>query len=335
MASASVAITMLLMATSCSDNQADDTGSTRITLTLAVADGRANDTRAANTGWDDYDPSTDGDASESDINTADIQIAVCDASGNVIANIDDIRATRTTQTEYTVTGTWNSPKQLVAQARRIMVTANAHATDISSLPQATFSLGSIGRYIPMWGVTRISTTLTHGKSNDIGTIDLLRAMAKVRVTMRSDMTERGYSISQLTLSRYNTRGYVAPRGFESVDYTRDIMFEGSLNTLPSPADTPELDFTATQTAYVPEYDNTSATAMPATISVSLKRGNTDDGTYTLRFRNYDADGQPTGTPYDIQRNHMYEYVVYKQSDQLTVTLHVRPWNVRQHDDIIM
>lgn len=43
------------------------------------------------------------------------------------------------------------------------------------------------RYLPMWGVQKVDFTLAAGKRQDFSDIDLLRAVAKVKVYLSNDM----------------------------------------------------------------------------------------------------------------------------------------------------
>lgn len=186
----------------------------------------------------------------------------------------------------------------------------------------------------MWGVVAIPATLTLGKQNQLPNIQMLRAMAKVSVSLRKDMTDYGYAIGSMTVNNYNTRGYCVPNTFNKVNNTSEVRFANSLNVLASYAD--EIALSTTAPLYLPEYDNSGAN--PTTITVNLNRNGTLEGTYTLEFRNYDTDGKPTGTPYPIQRNHYYQYLIYKETGKIIVTLHVRKWNRRiypENDGIIM
>ena len=163
---------------------------------------------------------------------------------------------------------------------------------------------------------------------------MLRAMAKVSVKLRTDMAEYGYAIGSMTVNNYNTRGYCVPKTFNEVDNTSEVRFANSLNVLDSHADKIALPTTAP--LYLPEYDNSGTN--PTTITVNLNRNDKFEGTYTLEFRNYDSDGKPTGSTYPIQRNHYYQYWIYKESGKIIVTLHVRKWNRRiypENDGIIM
>lgn len=333
-----IMLCMVMAACSDSDDDAVGTEDVSVAFTLTVAD--ATSTRADNDGWDDYSPAQDGILNENMVNTDDIIIAIYDDKGNKVDNVEDLRVTKIsdasgTGTMYAITGVWRNAKPNVERAKRLMVMANCNTSVWGDPSTLTYDLLPEERkYIPMWGVVKIPATLTLGKQNKLHNIRMLRAMAKVRVKLRDDMTDYGYAIGSMTVNNYNTKGYCVPKTFNEVDNTSDVRFANSLNVLDSHADNIALSTTAP--LYLPEYDNSGTN--PATITVNLNRNGKLEGTYTLYFRNYDSDGKPTGPTYPIQRNHYYQYLIYKETGKIIVTLHVRKWNRRiypENDGIIM
>lgn len=336
-----VVLLLCVAMTACSDD--DGVGAiakndVRVAFTMMVAD--ATSTRAANEGWDNYDPKQPGIEDENMINTDDLRIAICDGMGNIIGDVETITVTPMSDpsgAKYAITGVWKNAKDDIARAKKIMIVANCNATKLSTidLPDLTYNIDTETRkYIPMWGVASLPA-LTLGTQTDMTEqIYLLRAMAKVRVEMRSDMASYGYSIGSMHINNYNTQGYCLPKNYQSANKTQEIRFDNSLNVLESRA--ASIGLTDGKATYIPEYDNTSTGATPSTITVDLNRNGKHEGTYTLEFRNYDTDGKPTGTPYDIQRNHYYTFLIYKEDGKIIVSLHVRKWNKRIYDeDIIM
>lgn len=333
-----IMLCMVMAACSDSDDDAVGTEDVSVAFTLTVAD--ATSTRADNDGWDDYSPGQDGILNENMVNTDDIIIAIYDDKGNKVDIVEDLRVTKIsdasgTGTMYAITGVWRNAKPNVERAKRLMVMANCNTSVWSDPSMLTYDLNQGTRkYIPMWGVVKIPEALTLGKQNKLHNIRMLRAMAKVSVKLRDDMTDYGYAIGSMTVNNYNTKGYCVPKTFNEVDNTSDVRFANSLNVLDSHADKIELPTTAP--LYLPEYDNSGTN--PTTITVKLNRNGTLEGTYTLYFRNYDSDGKPTGPTYPIQRNHYYQYLIYKETGKIIVTLHVRKWNRRiypENDGIIM
>lgn len=333
-----IMLCMMMAACSDSDDDAVGTEDVSVAFTLTVAD--ATSTRADNDGWDDYSPGQDGILNENMVNTDDIIIAIYDDKGNKVDNVEDLRVTKIsdasgTGTMYAITGVWRNAKPNVERAKRLMVMANCNTSVWGDPSTLTYDLLPEERkYIPMWGVVKIPATLTLGKQNKLHNIRMLRAMAKVSVKLRDDMTDYGYAIGSMTVNNYNTKGYCVPKTFNEVDNTSDVRFANSLNVFDSHADNIALSTTAP--LYLPEYDNSGTN--PTTITVNLNRNGTLEGTYTLYFRNYDSDGKPTGPTYPIQRNHYYQYLIYKETGKIIVTLHVRKWNRRiypENDGIIM
>ena len=333
-----IMVVMVMAACSDSDDDAVGMNDVSVAFTLTVAD--AATTRALNEGWDDYSPAQDGIQNENSINTNDVVIAIYDGEGNKVDDVEDLRVTKISDTSgtgtmYAITGVWRNAKQKVDKAKRVMVMANCNAPAWSDPSKLTYDLlPGERKYIPMWGVVAIPATLTLGKQNQLPNIQMLRAMAKVSVKLRTDMAAYGYTISSMTVNNYNTKGYCVPKTFNEVDNTSEVRFSNSLNVLESNADKIALPTTAP--LYLPEYDNSGAN--PTTITVNLDRNGTHEGTYTLEFRQYGSDGKPTGTPYPIQRNHYYQYWIYKETGKIIVTLHVRKWNRRiypENDGIIM
>ena len=169
--------------------------------------------------------------------------------------------------------------------------------------------------IPMWGIT--TTTLQDGITISL---DLLRAMAKVKVVME----DNDYSLSGATLNIANKGGSVAP-------FVVNGIMDGNTNRvkdihIPNPAPgtiTQDLNFTHDSkdngyVIFIPEYNNRSATE--ATIALSIVDANKDSvnlsGNNLLYFRNYSEviDGDITynkGEKFDIIRNYYYHYTVTK------------------------
>lgn len=335
-----------LLATSCGFDDGDRTlpdndRAVRVAFRMSFA---GDATRAANDGWDDYDPQDPGSQYENAINAGELQVCICDNDGRIIANVDNIVVTNTAadnqSPDYSITGTWQNAAERIGEAKKIMVFANCGPTAINAdnVEQLAFERSATTNFIPMWGVASISAPLVTGKQNSIGTIDLLRSMAKVKVRLEDGMQERGYALGNISLSNYNERGYCLPKTYNTVDRTNLIRFEGSLNALASWKNNIQFTDNSTEslTLYIPEYDVKNATVeRKPTVNVQLLRRGKEEGTYKLQFCNYN-DGVPVEkSEFNIQRNHFYDYTVHKTNDALGISLHVREWNMRQQDLIIM
>ena len=165
-------------------------------------------------------------------------------------------------------------------------------------------------YIPMWGVQTIQNlSLAPGVRNDLGTIYLLRSMAKVEVIMANSEFE----ISAINIRGYNNMGKCLPNGWNNAAMTTSLDLEGVFNPMPTYVDDqkPAFKESATEdgfkcyTVYVPEYRNIAPNAQtsvtPSTITVTI-----DGKDYNIKFKKYE-DGAATNEAYNIVRNHIYRF----------------------------
>lgn len=323
------------------DNEDQNDDAVRVAFRMSYANGN---TRAANEGWDDYDPKDDGTAYENAINTEQLQIKVCDENGTIIGDVENVIAINNgtdTNPDYSITGTWENAADKLSKAKKIMVFANCGTSIVTpgNIQNLAFARSATTQYIPMWGVTTLTNELVVGKSNNLGTIDLLRSLAKVKVKLADGMKSRKYSLGAMQLNNYNTSGYTLPLTYNTVASTAAIRFGNSLHANSSWAQSITMTNNGDESImlYIPEYDNiNAATDRKATISLQLMRDGEEEGNYTLHFCNYTPEGAPdAASTYNIQRNHYYEYTVGLTDDQVKIVLNVKEWNLRQHDEIIM
>ena len=323
------------------DNEDKTDDAVRVAFRMSYANGN---TRAANKGWDDYDPKDDGTAYENAINTEQLQIKVCDENGTIIGDVENVIAINNgtdTNPEYSITGTWENAADELSKAKKIMVFANCGTSIVTpdNIQNLAFASSATTQYIPMWGVTTLTNELVVGKSNNLGTIDLLRSLAKVKVKLADGMKSRKYSLGAMQLNNYNTSGYTLPLTYNTVASTAAIRFGNSLHANSSWAQSITMTNNDDESImlYIPEYDNINAAAdRKATISLQLMRDGEEEGNYTLHFCNYTPEGAPdAASTYNIQRNHYYEYTVGRTDDQVKIVLNVKKWNLRQHGEIIM
>lgn len=323
------------------DNEDQNDNAVMVAFRMSYANGN---TRAANEGWDDYDPKDDGTAYENAINTEQLQIKVCDENGTIIGDVDNVIAINNgtdTNPDYSITGTWENAADKLSKAKKIMVFANCGTSIVTpgNIQNLAFARSATTQYIPMWGVTTLTNELVVGKSNNLGTIDMLRSLAKVKVKLADGMKARNYSLGAIQLNNYNTSGYSLPLTYNTAASTAAIRFGNSLHANSSWAQSIAMtgDGDESIMLYIPEYDNiNAATDRKATISLQLMRDGEEEGNYTLHFCNYTPEGAPdAASTYNIQRNHYYEYTVGRTDDQVKIVLNVKKWNLRQHDEIIM
>lgn len=207
------------------------------------------------------------------------------------------------------------------------------------IAQKTFDYEANPKYLPMWGVKKVSFTLTAGKRQDFSDIDLLRAVAKVKVNLSSKMKSDGWRIYSMQLFNYNDKGYCMPKKYAECEQTASLTHEEFENFLVSRKQD-AITMIDNVPIYLPEYQNTGKNeADRCVIKLKLKlNGNVENNEkeYTLRFIDYTDSGGEGTTTNDIVRDHYYIFEVYKGSNgHNLVKLTVRKWNVRKHEDIVM
>ncbi len=215
---------------------------------------------------------------------------------------------------------------------RIHVTANSG----SYIPQLNdgLSFSHAGQpsetftAIPMWGVGTFDFTTLKPGNNDAGEIWLLRAMAKVEITVDGTDTENLItSLTSASVTNANTRGYVLPQAWSTVTDTKALSFENSLRALPSvngisgmtPADG-KIVF------YLPETANTGGTT-EITLNYTTSLIGNESRSDKIKFAKYE-NGIPSTPNYDIVRNHLYRFEVSLSgsTQQFVIRYTVCPWN---------
>lgn len=327
---AAACLLALLAPAACSimDEGPDATGGTeaQVVFTLRLDAPTASATK---TTWGDSYDSEDGTPYENAIDPATLQVLICNDAGTGIYPLQSLHlqsdeSTGTgSSTTYTFVGSIDLAENtgLAAGKRyKIMVLANCPDIDnVNSIGDLTYSYGQndqLSTLLPMWGVTTATLTLAAGARQSLGTIYLLRAVAKVEVKLDDNDELNDYSITDVTISRANTQGYCLPAGWNSVDKTTALHRKDGDDTSPasyrpyaSASGSNILSFcdpdnNGTYIVYLPEYDNTGTGTTPAEISITI---NGKD--YPIYFKTY-TDGKPQeGTDYNIVRNHLYRYTI--------------------------
>lgn len=211
------------------------------------------------------------------------------------------------------------------------------------IAQKSFNYEADPKYLPMWGVKKVSFTLTAGKRQDFSDVDLLRAVAKVKVNLSDEMKNNGWSIYSMQLINYNDKGYCMPKKYAECEQTASLTHEEFEHFYESKKTEP-ITMKDNVPIYLSEYKNTGRDDVDkCVIKLKLERnGNVyldDSGNekeYTLRFIDYTDKGGEGTTVNDIVRDHYYTFEVYRGTNgQNLVKLTVRKWNVRTHDEIVM
>lgn len=211
------------------------------------------------------------------------------------------------------------------------------------IAQKAFDYKANPEYLPMWGVQKVNFTLAAGKRQDLSDIDLLRAVAKVKVYLSNDMKKNGWSIHSMQLFNYNDKGYCMPGKYKDCEQTASLTHEEFEHFFNS-RQTRGITMTDDVPIYLPEYKNNGQVdADKCVIKLKLARKGTveqdapgKDKEYTLRFIDYTDKGTEGTTANDIVRDHYYIFEVYKGSNgQNLVKLTVKKWRVLNHEEIVM
>lgn len=307
-----------------------DDGRQAVQVTFTLAAGNApTDTRAT---WGDhqYDSENIGTAWESAIDPDDLHVLLYTAADNgYVGRVENLVSFRNDDGTYTYHGqlTADADDLTSSTPYKIMVFANCNIAnnteDISSIANPTFEQDA--RYIPLWGVKTTTLDLTPGTANNLGDIDLLRAMAKIEVTLSAVLTGE-YTLGSVTLNQYNQTGYCLPADYDAVSETKELERESDMPASFHPHEslvTRDILFTVntdgnTAVCYLPEYkaDDT----YPAVLTITL-----NGKAYTLDLKDYNTDN---GGYYDLVRNHIYRYTITGVNDgTLTVQYLVLPWKL--------
>ena len=213
----------------------------------------------------------------------------------------------------------------------------------TGIAQKSFDYEANPKYLPMWGVQKVDFTLAAGKRQDFSDIDLLRAVAKVKVYLSNDMKNNGWSIHSMQLFNYNNKGYCMPGKYTDCERTASLTHEEFEHFFNS-RQTRGITMTDDVPIYLPEYQNKGKEdADKCVIKLKLNyKGNVElddsgkEKVYTLRFIDYTDKGTEGTTTNDIVRDHYYTFEVYKGSNgKNLVKLTVKKWNVRDHEEIVM
>ena len=352
---------LLALVTSCVFDEADPLventapqDPVMVTFKLDVMSSAA--TKADNLDWNDEYATHIGNDFESRINTSDLLVLAYQTDGTFAAELPIIM--RGTGTDGKVEFMCKLPDELVSGnpvSMKFMVLANCLNSGyrlsynglvpnveglMYSIPTQIASWAAI----PMWGVKTHSFAYTNGSMNgnqDLGTIDVLRSTAKVGVKLSAELAAK-YKLGGLMINRVAASGYSVPNGWNGTQQTDYLIHDNCFRQVqgenPTVADVAKFIAATDGTlyTYVPETANSADSEIA--IALTLTETNpaeakapevlTFDYTSGLKFRPY-TDGAPNGDPYNIVRNHYYEYTINKveSGKPVELTLTVKPWDV--------
>lgn len=266
-------------------------------------------TRAENDiDWgDDYDK-VSGDNFENQINS--VALIVFNNEGNMVASIDDFQYFAATGTasdgcaeSYLVVAEITKPIGETGKYRFVVV-ANATLKK-DDVDNSTYSISDINTTgIPMWGVV---TKLVSTNSNvDLGTIHLLRAVAKIELKLASTTKTSQFTINKATITTVNSQGYVFPAA-KTVESTLNLNHANqSFNPFNESALSSDLVFTTASDGkssyiYITEWQTRATNNAKIALQIS-------DGSKFYPFE-IELKDYVTGDYHNIVRNHHYQYTI--------------------------
>lgn len=171
-----------------------------------------------------------------------------------------------------------------------------------------------GKGIPMYGVKTCSdVSFTPNLLSSLGTIDMLRAIAKVEIICENE----NLKITSAKLNCVNSGGYCAPSGmYDKTENVSSVHIPTDIS-----AKTQEKTYsggTVKAVFYIPEYANENN---EATIELDIQLSGNDTKQGTIYFKDYTQVGD---APFDIARNYVYRFIVSIKTD-FEVKYTVCPW----------
>ena len=341
-----------MLTTSCSqdeglESQASDE-KVQVMFTIAL-DGPSS-ARSRATWGSEYDDEI-GDKFENSIDTDQLFVKLTiDTLTYDVENVASWKETNGAINEYKFVGEVDVTATSLTGAK-VMVFANM--TPAQTIGGETFNAdystfpGTGVEYIPMWGVHTITAdeglSLTPGSRTELTEpIYLLRAMAKVEVNLNFNAED--YTLTNVSLNKYNKHGNSLPSGASLAANTKALHYDNETGYCFNPNTTEqgeELAFTVTNdhlVFYLPEVANHANDELMMT--VTLKKGNDEvklNAPY-LYFRNYEDGNADNAAPFDIVRNHWYQYNITAVSTEIKVELktllyQAQDWGSKQDVDI--
>lgn len=358
----------VLLLQSCSSDNGDDTavsGGSKITnvqLTIAMSEA-ASGSRAGTWGDNDYQ-NEESTAWESAITTGKLQVLVFGTDNSYIGQVVNLIYTKASSSSsvYSVKGALNIKNTLLNNGKlscKFVVVANYDdpvtlrgGDDMAAIESMGYrynatAIATQTDYIPMWGVKTFTgdtaLEIVEDGVTDAGQIDMLRAMAKIRVSL-SDAMADDFAISAATVSDYNMQGYLLPAGYADVSETKALFYDGTTSPLSYHPRTlragSALSFKAetvgrTYVVYVPECATNSNSSTGNTdpyisVTIAPKGKPTESGTYTINLRQY-ISGVENTENLNLTRNTVYDYVITNVGPALTLKYQAIDWTAAENN----
>ena len=278
---------------SCSNDESpSEPGSVRVVFRLYVPSATTTtETRA------DGHEEEQGETWESSINLDQLHIVLYAKNGKSIGGLENVKLVPTsTPNVYDVTGSilvnrlnlvngkFNGQMMVYANIDGVKDTDDFSEANVNKL---SFTANTGKHAIPMWGVKPLNVGMEAGNQTSIGSINLMRAEAKVKVFLRSDM-EAYYELTNVSLSEANAQGYCLPQysNVLGINDVQELEHDAYAHFLMNDQKLTDIDM-LNKAIYIPEYENKN-NSTPTVIHLSLRDkrdGKVRD--FTLPFVQYD------------------------------------------------
>ena len=296
----------------------------RIAFTLSLSKSGTRTTW----GSDDYTKES-GDDFENKIDMQSLRVVVHNADNSIVGEVKDLYTWVDGGTTTRIVGDISHLTLTAGGVYKIMVYANCPEGNAADNPNFEYTVVSDGLgAIPMWGVEQV--TLDLSAQQDIGDIELLRAMAKVEVVLSDEMAD--YKLSGVSANVINRYGYCLPSGWGSVASTAELVRDNSMNEYrsmrqPSGGVLFRKVSDRKYILYIPEYMNTDPLTPPTTLSVALTDSSDNLLTFAdaLQFGQYSGGRFVEGSMYNIVRNTIYRYNIVGLAGGLMIDYTVADW----------
>lgn len=309
-------------------------GKVHVTFTLSMGDNVRN-TRAAD--------ETIGNSFDNRIDPENLQVLICDENNNLLAKVENLLYYQKEEINiYTFTGQFVADEAILGTSKsyKIMVFANCPTvnlgTDLATLSYEIPQQPSNNTLIPMWGVLQKDLVFAQGVTVDLGTIGILRAMAKVEVLLADELADQ-FILTGASFNQYNKSGYCLPAGYATDTNTANLSVESYFN--PKSDESSQLLFRNVAgesnhlVTYVPEYENQGT--LTIAVDITDIDGKEIPGLIRpeIEFKDYNSG---TDKAFNVVRNHLYTFRIVKVGDTKLDTelqYQVMPWTDKKEADI--
>lgn len=333
---------LCMLAASCQDTeelaQAVDSSKAQVVFSIAMDSPIARS--RADQSWGSYDPTDEGTPKDNhiDINQFVVKMEIQGQEYH-LSDIIKWKAERE-ENVYQFVGVVNGiTKQTDVYGAKISVFANMGKDEESLITEFPYSVGNI----PMWGVRTIGLDednkhpyLAPGTRVDLGSIALLRAMAKMEVALTPEMAA-DYELKEVSLNKFNGTGYCLPMGYTSASNTQDMSTTGVFNPLDKEPqalltfkeETYKTEDGIDKTShivYLPEVANQD-NSLKVTVKLLPKGASDETPLETGTFAVMDYTNEASPVAIDIIRNHWYQYEISGfDAGEVEVNYQAMDWN---------